>query len=78
MPRFPYQCLLTAILAPVFCLQSAAQTIDLNDKRFEIPRVENAPAVDGIFSPDEWDQAIIIDDIHETTPAEFTPPGGTD
>lgn len=74
MPRFPYQCLLTVVLATFFGQQTAAQTIDLNNKRFEIPRVENAPAVDGIFSPDEWDQAIIIDDIHETTPAEFTAP----
>jgi len=55
-------------------LQLFSQTFDIDDKRFEIPRVAQAPVIDGVLSPGEWDMAAMIDEIHETVPVEFADP----
>ena len=66
---------ITWILAilPVFLSPGVlSQTVDLNNKRFDIPLVQEAPVIDGRISPGEWDRATIIEDLHETTPIEFS------
>lgn len=55
--------------------QVYSQAVDINDRRFEIPRVQTAPRIDGVLSPGEWDMAAEIDELHETAPVEFADPG---
>lgn len=74
MPTFKFQFLLSVILAVFISQETTAQTIDLNNKRFVIPRVEQAPRVDGELSPGEWDAAIEVEDLVETAPVEFSDP----
>tara|TARA_R100001143_G_scaffold63561_1_gene71904 strand:+ start:411 stop:2627 length:2217 start_codon:yes stop_codon:yes gene_type:complete len=51
-----------------------AQTASLNQKNFSIPRVDQAPQIDGRLSPGEWDNAVVITDLHESQPVEFSDP----
>jgi len=65
---------LCALLGFTAADQLQAQTVELNDKRFDIPRVQQEPRVDGVLSPGEWDAAIVVDDLVESAPVEFSAP----
>ncbi len=65
-------CLATLVLALLSPLQ--AQVVDPADKHFRIPKVDQAPLIDGRIDPDEWAMAAVIEDFHEMIPVEFSAP----
>jgi hypothetical protein len=73
MPRPAYH---TATVAVLLTLTSAgmAQESAMDDKRFRVNRIAEAPRIDGVISPGEWDDAARISDLHEVEPVEFTTP----
>lgn len=46
----------------------------MDDKRFRINRISEAPQIDGRIDPAEWQEAARISDMHEIEPVEFTTP----
>lgn len=51
-----------------------AQADLLPDKSTTIARVEEAPVLDGILDDAMWNEAVIIDDLHEVRPTEYSEP----
>ena len=52
----------------------AGQETAMDDKRFRVNRVSEAPQIDGRIDPAEWQAAARISDMHEIEPVEFTTP----
>jgi len=52
----------------------AGQETAMDDKRFRINRISEAPQIDGRIDPAEWQEAARISDMHEIEPVEFTTP----
>ncbi len=52
----------------------AGQEIAMDDKRFRINRISEAPQIDGRIDSAEWQEAARISDMHEIEPVEFTAP----
>ena len=46
----------------------------MDEKRFRINRLSEAPSIDGRIEPAEWQGAARISDLHEVEPVEFTTP----
>ncbi|MDG2374817.1 MAG: carbohydrate binding family 9 domain-containing protein, partial [Woeseiaceae bacterium] len=46
----------------------------MDDKRFRINRISEAPQIDGRIDSAEWQEAARISDMHEIEPVEFTAP----
>lgn len=46
----------------------------MDDKRFRVNRISEAPQIDGRIDPAEWQKAARISDMHEIQPVEFTTP----
>lgn len=46
----------------------------MDDKRFRINRISEAPQIDGTINAAEWQGAARISDMHEIEPVEFTTP----
>lgn len=52
----------------------AGQETVMDDKRFRVNRISEAPQIDGRIDPAEWQEAARISDMHEIEPVEFTTP----
>jgi hypothetical protein len=52
----------------------AGQETAMDDKRFRVNRISEAPQIDGRIDPAEWQKAARISDMHEIQPVEFTTP----
>lgn len=52
----------------------AGQETVMDDKRFRVNRISEAPQIDGRIDPAEWREAARISDMHEIEPVEFTTP----
>lgn len=44
------------------------------DKSTSIPFVEQAPVLDGVLDDAIWEQAVVIDDLHQVKPTEYAAP----
>ena len=58
------------LTAPIAVAQEAA----MQDKRFRINRIAEAPAIDGKIGEAEWAGAARVSDMHEVEPVEFRTP----
>ncbi len=65
--------LLIAVTVPVGSV-ALAQPVGSTQKRFDIPRLESAPVVDGVLDEDAWRQAATISDLHQLDPIEYAEP----
>jgi hypothetical protein len=62
-----------SIVLNVSCLEVHA--FDLQSKRLVIPKVSQAPQLDGDLDNDPtWNSAVLIDDLHQISPNEYTQP----
>jgi len=59
------------VLAPS---QALARDMILSEKSFSAVRTDSAPAIDGHLDEPLWQEAAIIDDMHEVRPNEFGEP----
>ena len=71
-PKISY--LVIAIFTCVVYSPAHAQIVNTTVKSFQIPRVSAAPQIDGHLSSGEWDNAIVVEDFHESDPVEFSEP----
>ena len=53
---------------------AAIYTIDGERKSFEITRASVAPVIDGRLDDEAWASAAIVDDFHQTAPADGASP----
>ena len=44
------------------------------DKTIEVPREQGAPVIDGVIDESLWSRAVLIDDLHQINPLEFSEP----
>jgi hypothetical protein len=60
---------------PVLCplCATAAEPAD-REKIFTAPRIETPPVIDGRLDEAVWQQAVVIDDIHQIRPHEYAAP----
>ncbi len=65
------------ILLLFACESVAVYTVDGERKSFEIHRAESAPKIDGRLDDDVWRTASIVDDFHQTQPADGAAPTET-
>lgn len=54
--------------------QALARDMILSEKSFSAVRTDSAPAIDGHLDEPLWQEAAIIDDMHEVRPNEFGEP----
>ena len=59
--------LLLSLALPAFSAEPSA-------KSFTIASAQRAPVVDGVFDPEEWQDATRVDDFHQIAPVEFSVP----
>tara|TARA_R110000824_G_scaffold7892_3_gene35748 strand:- start:97413 stop:99776 length:2364 start_codon:yes stop_codon:yes gene_type:complete len=75
-----YHCYYLRLLLAALCSLALfpapiqAQILNTEEASFQIPRVEQAPQLDGILSPGEWAAAYELDDLHESSPVQFSTP----
>lgn len=72
----PVKVLKTAMVAigAFAAVMLQAQEANTDTMSFTIPRVSNAPQIDGRMSPGEWANAVIVDNLHQVEPVEFAAP----
>lgn len=51
-----------------------AQDHSDSDKSTSIPFVGQAPVLDGVLDDAIWEQAVVIDDLHQVKPTEYAAP----
>ena len=61
-------------LCLLFAGITGAQETAMDDKRFRINRIADAPQIDGRITPGEWDGAARVSDLHQVQPVEFVTP----
>lgn len=54
--------------------QSSTSTANLDSKTIDMVRLTEEPVIDGIMDEAVWQQAKLITDFYQTTPAEYTAP----
>ena len=62
----------TSILFVLMLFQSSAllaqeQSVAIVDKSADIPRVDEAPRIDGVLDEGIWEHALLVDDLHRGT-----------
>ena len=55
-------------------LWGQGQEIRIADKSITIPQIDAAPKLDGVLDEDIWDQALLVDDLHQVDPIEYATP----
>ncbi|MES2607108.1 MAG: carbohydrate binding family 9 domain-containing protein, partial [Pseudomonadota bacterium] len=63
-------CASTAAIAQEAAIGSSVDA----SKQFTIPRLANSVRIDGVLDAAEWQQAVLIEDFHQTFPVEFATP----
>lgn len=51
-----------------------AQTDSSTEKSVSIPRIEEAPVIDGALDEVLWEKAVVITDLHQVVPTEYSEP----
>ena len=55
-------------------LLAQEQATAVIDKSADIPRVDEAPRIDGVLDEGIWEHALLVDDLHQVEPIEFATP----
>ena len=55
-------------------LLAQEQAAAIIDKSADIPRIEEAPRIDGALDEEIWEHALLVDDLHQVEPIEFATP----
>lgn len=50
-------------------LEASSETYDFR-KKFAVGKLSQAPTIDGVLSPGEWDGATMVDDMHQVRPID--------
>ena len=63
-----------AILIALAASQALAQTSVVSNKSFSAVRTDAQPVLNGVLDESLWQQATVVDDMHEIRPNEFGAP----
>ena len=63
-----------SLILPLTLVCSTVAVAQTSIKRFDIPRTDTAPSIDGVIEGDEWTGAARVDDLHQVVPVEFSAP----
>lgn len=66
--------LLLAVPVVLHAHAAHAQDSFENDKTTSISFVEEAPVLDGVLDDAAWEQAVVVDDLHQVRPIEYAEP----
>ncbi len=74
MSRINHIIALSGVLLMCCTSSAIAQESAMQEKRFRINRIDQAPVIDGRIGEAEWAGAARLSDLHEVEPIEFTTP----
>jgi len=65
--------ILSLLACPVFAQQTTAPT-DPGQKTVRMTRTDTPPVIDGVLDDAVWQNAAVIDDLHQVSPVEYAEP----
>jgi len=63
-----------ATLAASSGFAQAPRLVDPGQKTIEVVRTDTPPVIDGLLDDEVWQQAALIDDLHQVNPVEYDAP----
>jgi len=75
--RFGFLAFLCCLALPALGAQEEAAgafTVPEGNKHIVVPRLQQAPRIDGVLDDAVWEQAVLVRDFHQMEPIEYAPP----